>query len=108
MQTQNLVGRAWISARSGAEFDVSDPATDELLARVPSSGVEETRAAIDAASAALDGWRDAPAQDRARVLRRMSDAMLEQRERLAELLTREQGKPLDEARVEIAYAASFI
>jgi succinate-semialdehyde dehydrogenase/glutarate-semialdehyde dehydrogenase len=108
MQTRNLVNGAWVSARSGAELDVTDPATDDLVARVPSVGVEETRAAIDAASAALPAWREAPALERAHVLRKLSDLMLERREALAELVTREQGKPLAEARTEIAYAASFV
>jgi succinate-semialdehyde dehydrogenase/glutarate-semialdehyde dehydrogenase len=87
---------------------VTDPATDELVASVPNSGVDETRKAIDAASRAFETWRVAPASDRAKVLRRLSDLMLERRESLAELITREQGKPLAESRIEVSYAASFI
>jgi succinate-semialdehyde dehydrogenase / glutarate-semialdehyde dehydrogenase len=108
MQTRNLIDGSWVSASSGAEFAVTDPATDELIARVPNSGVDETRRAIDAARRAFETWRGAPASERAGVLRRLSDLMLERRENLAELITREQGKPLAEARVEISYAASFI
>ncbi len=78
------------------------------IASVPNGGADEVRRAIKAASDALDGWRGRTALDRGKILRRMAEIMLERREPLAKLMTREQGKPLAEARGEIAYAASFI
>ncbi len=88
-------------------FAVRNPATGEVITEVPRHGVEETRSAIAAAERAQPAWRARTAQDRARILRRFSDLMLERQDELARLLTSEQGKPLAEARVEIAYAASF-
>ena len=107
MQDRNLIGSEWISA-SGEEIVVTNPATDEEIASVPNGGAEEARRAIEAALAALDGWRGRTAFDRGKILRRMANLMLERQESLAELMTREQGKPLAEARGEIAYAAGFI
>ena len=88
-------------------FAVTNPATGEVIADVPRHGVEETRRAIAAAERAQPGWRARTAKERALILRRLSDLMLERQEELALLLTNEQGKPLAEARAEIAYAASF-
>jgi len=104
---QAYVDGAWIDADSGATFDVTNPATGETIASVPRCGTEETRRAISAAERAQPAWRALPAKERALVLRRFADLMLEHQEELAVLLTREQGKPLAEARGEIAYAASF-
>ncbi|MEJ7568251.1 MAG: NAD-dependent succinate-semialdehyde dehydrogenase [Gaiellaceae bacterium] len=101
------VDETWIDADSGATFAVTNPATGETIANVPRCGVEETRRAIVAAERALPAWRARPAKERALVLRRLSDLTLAHQEELAVLLTSEQGKPLAEARGEIAYAASF-
>nr|WP_276204379.1 NAD-dependent succinate-semialdehyde dehydrogenase [Enhygromyxa salina] len=108
MQTRNLINGEWRDAPSGATFEVTNPATDEVIAKVPNGGAEQAKAAIAAARAALPGWRALPAAERAAPLARLADLMLEQREALATLLTREQGKPLAESRGEISYAASFI
>lgn len=108
MQTRNLIGGDWTTARDGASLPVLDPATDEHIADVPSCGPEETRRAIDAAAAALEAWRGRPAPERAALLRRLYELMLRDEERLAKLLTLEQGKPLGEARGEIRYGASFV
>ena len=102
------VGGAWIEADSGETFPVVDPATRHELARVPRLGAAETRRAIDAARVAYPGWRKTLAKERARILRRWADLMLEHRDDLALLLTSEQGKPLGESRMEIEYAASFL
>jgi succinate-semialdehyde dehydrogenase/glutarate-semialdehyde dehydrogenase len=102
------VGGTWIEAESGETFPVVDPATGQELARVPRMGAAETRRAIDAARAAYPGWRKTLAKERARILRRWADLMLERRDDLALLLTSEQGKPLGESRTEIEYAASFL
>src|SRR5439155_831681 len=84
-----------------------NPATGETIAELPRMGVAETRRAIERAEAALPTWRSLVAKDRARILRRWADLMLDHQEDLARLLTTEQGKPLAEARVEVEYAASF-
>jgi succinate-semialdehyde dehydrogenase/glutarate-semialdehyde dehydrogenase len=102
------VGGTWIESDSGETFPVVDPATGQELARVPRLGAVETGRAIDAARAAYSGWRKTLAKERARILRRWADLMLEHRDDLALLLTSEQGKPLGESRMEIEYAASFL
>jgi succinate-semialdehyde dehydrogenase/glutarate-semialdehyde dehydrogenase len=98
---------AELDADSGETFEVTNPATGEAIAHVERHGVEETRRAIAAAERAYPEWRGRTARERAVVLRRLADLMLERQEELARLLTTEQGKPLAEARGEIAYAASF-
>ncbi|MBI4819441.1 MAG: NAD-dependent succinate-semialdehyde dehydrogenase [Deltaproteobacteria bacterium] len=108
LQNLNLIGGQWVGAESGQELAVRDPATDELVARVPNGGTTEARQAVDAASAALPAWSALTALERGSMLRRLSDLMLARKEELATLMTREQGKPIVEARGEIAYAASFI
>ena len=96
-----------LESDSGETFPVDNPATGETIAHVPRMGVAETRRAIARAEQALPKWRAMLAKDRARILRRWSDLMMENQEGLARLLTTEQGKPLAESRTEIAYAASF-
>src|SRR5205823_6940776 len=96
-----------LESDSGETFPVVDPATGETIAEVPRMGVAETRRAIERAERALPSWRSLVAKDRARILRRWADLMLDHQEDLARLLTTEQGKPLAEARVEVEYAASF-
>lgn len=103
-----LIDGTWRAAHNGATFAVTNPATGELLAEVPDGGTEETQAAIDAAARALPGWAATPAPARAALLRKVAARMLECQERLATIMTLEQGKPLAEARGEIAYAASFL
>ena len=105
---RNLIDGVWADAADGATFPVTDPATDEVIAQVPNGGTADAQAAIAAARTALPGWRALPAAQRAAPLRRLAESMRAQSERLARLMTREQGKPLAEARGEIAYAASFI
>jgi succinate-semialdehyde dehydrogenase / glutarate-semialdehyde dehydrogenase len=96
-----------LESDSGETFPVDNPATGETIAEVPRMGAAETRRAIARAEEALPKWRSMLAKDRARILRRWADLMLENEEGLARLLTTEQGKPLAESRTEIAYAASF-
>jgi succinate-semialdehyde dehydrogenase / glutarate-semialdehyde dehydrogenase len=96
-----------LESDSGETFPVLDPATGETIAEVPRMGAAETRRAIARAEAALPAWRALLAKDRARILRRWSDLMLEHEDELAHLLTTEQGKPLAESRLEVQYAASF-
>lgn len=87
---------------------VTDPATGEVLAHVPDLGAEESRAAIQAAQTALNDWKGRLASERSRILRRWFDLTVQHQDDLALILTREQGKPLAEAKGEIAYAAAFI
>src|SRR5258705_2918567 len=96
-----------LASDSGETFPVHNPATGETIAEVPRMGAAETKRAIARAEEALPGWRSMLAKDRARILRRWADLMLENEDGLARLLTTEQGKPLAESRTEIAYAASF-
>jgi succinate-semialdehyde dehydrogenase / glutarate-semialdehyde dehydrogenase len=96
-----------LESDSGETFPVLDPATGETIAEVPRMGAAETRRAIARAEEALPAWRSLLAKDRARILRRWSDLMLDNEDELAHLLTTEQGKPLAESRLEVRYAASF-
>ncbi|MCX7147589.1 MAG: NAD-dependent succinate-semialdehyde dehydrogenase [Sulfuritalea sp.] len=102
-----LINGEWLAA-TGASIEVRNPANGELVGSVPSFGAAETRRAIDAAQAAFHPWRAKTAAERARILKRWFELMMENQEDLARLMTLEQGKPLAEARGEIAYAASFI
>jgi succinate-semialdehyde dehydrogenase / glutarate-semialdehyde dehydrogenase len=105
---RGYIGGEWVEADSGATFPVVNPATGEELAQIPRMGADETRRAIEAAQDAYPRWRATLAKDRARILRRWADLMIEHRDDLALLLTTEQGKPLAESRLEIEYAASFL
>ena len=101
-----LIGGDW---RSGEEWlEVRNPADDSLIARVPAMGSRETQEAIAAAADALPDWAALPASARADALRRYHQLVMDHQEELARILTAEQGKPLAEARGEIAYAASFL
>ena len=88
-------------------FEVTNPANGDVLARVARHGAEEARRALEAAEAALPAWRGRTAAERAKVLRRLFELMLEHEDDLALIMTLEQGKPLSEARTEVRYAASF-
>ena len=107
LRDQAYVDGAWVDADSGATFPVVDPATGVTIAEVPRMGAAETRRAIEAAQRAFPAWKHKTAKDRARILRRLADLMMERSDDLAALLVREQGKPLFEAKAEIGYAASF-
>ncbi|MEJ8814003.1 NADP-dependent succinate-semialdehyde dehydrogenase [Variovorax ureilyticus] len=106
-QQAYLDGR-WCDADSGSSFAVTNPATGDVLGHVPQMGAAETRRAILAAQAAWTGWRRKTAKERSAILRRWNDLMLANADDLAAIMTAEQGKPLAEAKGEIAYAASFI
>ena len=103
-----LVGGDWIVADGGDLIDVVNPATGDLLGRVPNMGAAETRRAIEQAQVALGSWRGATAKHRSQVLRAWFDLVMLHRDDLALILTSEQGKPLTESRGEIVYAASYI
>ncbi|MBI3988345.1 MAG: NAD-dependent succinate-semialdehyde dehydrogenase [candidate division NC10 bacterium] len=98
----------WVEADAGRTFPVENPATGEIIAQVPWADREETRRAIEAAHRAFPAWANLPARDRAAILFKARDLMLEHREDLARLLALEEGKPIAEARGEILYSADFL
>ncbi|MFP3797005.1 MULTISPECIES: NAD-dependent succinate-semialdehyde dehydrogenase [Paraburkholderia] len=103
--------RAWIDGEwsgGGATFAVLDPADNGEIARVPDFGADEARRAVNAANAALPAWRAKTGKERAAVLRRWFDLVIEHADDLAAIMTAEQGKPLAEARGEVLYGASFL
>jgi len=108
MFEKGFVAGEWIDADKEARIPVSNPADASVLGSVPNMGGEETSRAIAAAEAALPPWRALAASERSRYLRRWRDLVMENQEGLAQLLTAEQGKPIAEARGEVAYGASFI
>jgi succinate-semialdehyde dehydrogenase/glutarate-semialdehyde dehydrogenase len=103
-----LIDGEWVQADSGQTIEVRNPATGELVARVPNGGATETKRAIAAAERAMVGWRKALPKDRSKVLRTLYDLMIEHIDDLAVIMTAEQGKALVESRGEILYAAGFI
>jgi succinate-semialdehyde dehydrogenase/glutarate-semialdehyde dehydrogenase len=108
LRQQAYVDGTWIDAESGETIAVSNPATGEPVATVPSLAAAEVERAISGAQRALKGWRRKTAQERSQLLRRWFELLLEHQDDLALLMTLEQGKPLAEARGEIVYAASYI
>lgn len=107
LRQQAYIDGQWCDAEGGATVDVRNPATGDKIGTVPHMGAQETRRAIDAANAAWPAWRKKTAKERAAILRKWSDLMLENADDLAVLMTVEQGKPLAESKGEIGYAASF-
>jgi succinate-semialdehyde dehydrogenase/glutarate-semialdehyde dehydrogenase len=108
LHSQCYIDGRWVDADCGATLDVSNPATAVKLGTVPRMGAAETRRAIEAASRAMPAWAAKTAKERAVILRRWHDLMMANQDDLAALMTAEQGKPLAEAKGEIAYAASFL
>ncbi len=103
-----LIGADWVAPDPAKRIEVRNPATGELLGHVPDLGASETRAAIAAAQAAQPAWAARTAKERSQILRRWYDLMMANQDDLGLILTLEQGKPLPEAKGEIAYGASFI
>ena len=104
----NFIDGKWVEADSGRSIIVKNPATGEAIGEVPAMGTAETRRAIEAANRAWPAWRKMLAKERRVILRKLSDLMLENADDLGVIMTAEQGKPLAEAKGEVAYAASFI
>ncbi|MEW6762051.1 MAG: NAD-dependent succinate-semialdehyde dehydrogenase [Pseudomonadota bacterium] len=107
LRQQAYLGGEWADALDASTITVTNPATGETLGTVPHMGAQETRRAIEAASKAWPEWRRKTAKERAAVLRRWYELMMEHADDLALLMTLEQGKPLAESRGEVGYAASF-
>lgn len=108
LRQQAYIDGQWARGAAGATCAVRNPATGDVIASVPDLGATETREAIDAASRAFPAWSKRTAQDRALILRRWFELMMANQDDLARLMTAEQGKPLAEARGEIAYAAAYV
>ena len=105
---QCYIDGAWVAADSKKTFPVDNPATGETIGNVPDMGAAETKRAIEAADKAWPAWRAKTAKERAAILRKWFDLMMANQDDLALILTTEQGKPLAEAKGEIAYGASFV
>jgi succinate-semialdehyde dehydrogenase/glutarate-semialdehyde dehydrogenase len=108
LKTDAYINGQWVASDQGDTLAVTNPATGEIIARVASCGTVETRRAIEAAQIAQVDWRQRSIKERAIILRKWFNLMMESQEDLAQILTAEQGKPLAEARGEIAYGASYI
>ncbi|MCA8413909.1 MAG: NAD-dependent succinate-semialdehyde dehydrogenase [Burkholderia multivorans] len=108
LRTANLIDGTWRDALDGRRYAVDDPATLDRVADVPDSAAADARAATDAAARALPAWRATPARERAAILRAWHAAIVTHTDDLAKLMSREQGKPLAEARGEVAYGASYV
>lgn len=108
LKSQSYIDGNWVGAADHATFAVVDPATDQLLVHVANLGATETARAIAAAEAALPAWRAKTGKERANLMRRWFDLITAATEDLGVLMTAEQGKPLTEAKGEVAYGASFI
>ena len=105
---QCYIDGAWADADDGGAIDVDNPADNSVIGTVPRMGAGETRRAIEAANDAYPGWRARTGKERAAILRRWYELVIENQEDLAVLMTTEQGKPLAESMGEIVYGASFI
>jgi len=108
LSTRAFVGGEWIDADDGGSCEVTNPATGAVLGTIPDMVAAETARAIDAAHAAFPAWSRTTAGERATLVKRLHDLLLEHQDDLARLMTAEQGKPLAEAKGEIAYAASYL
>jgi succinate-semialdehyde dehydrogenase/glutarate-semialdehyde dehydrogenase len=108
LREEAYVNGEWLSAGDGQTFNVTNPADGSLVATVPQLDVAATRKAVEAASAAWPAWRSKTAKERAAILRRWFDLILENKDDLAAIMTAEQGKPLAESAGEVMYGASFI
>jgi succinate-semialdehyde dehydrogenase / glutarate-semialdehyde dehydrogenase len=105
--TDLWIGGQWRKSSDGARFDVIDPATENKVASVASATVEDAKAALDAAAAAFPGWAGKKPRERAEILRKSFELIMRDAERLAKLITVENGKALPDSRSEVAYAAEF-
>src|SRR6266540_1011244 len=105
--TDLWIGGKWRKSSDGGRFDVLDPATENKIASVASATVEDAKAAVDAASNAFAGWAARKPRERAEILRKSFELIMRDAERLAKLITIENGKALSDSRGEVAYAAEF-
>jgi succinate-semialdehyde dehydrogenase/glutarate-semialdehyde dehydrogenase len=105
--TDLWIGGRWRKAADGQRFDVIDPATENVITSVASAGVDDAKAAVDAAQEAFEGWAGRKPRERGEILRKAFEVIMGEAERLAKLITLENGKALGDSRGEVAYAAEF-
>src|SRR6266849_2342244 len=105
--TDLWIGGKWKKSSDGARFDVIDPATENKITSVASASLDDAKAAVDAAAGAFEGWSGRKPRERGEILRKAYDVIVAQSERLAKLITIENGKALSDSRGEVAYAAEF-
>jgi succinate-semialdehyde dehydrogenase/glutarate-semialdehyde dehydrogenase len=105
--TDLWIGGKWRKSSDNQRFDVTDPATEKVIASVASATVEDAKAAVDAAQEAFEGWAARKPRERAEILRKAYELTIRDAERFAKLITLENGKALTDSRGEIAYAAEF-
>ena len=108
LKNKAYIDGQWVDADDGATFDITNPASGELITRVAKMGAAETARAVSAAAAAMREWARKPAKARAGILRKWYDLMMQHQEDLAIIMTAEQGKVLAESRGEVAYGAAFV
>jgi succinate-semialdehyde dehydrogenase/glutarate-semialdehyde dehydrogenase len=108
LREANLIGGKWVQADSGATIDVVNPANGQKLGTVPKGGRAETKRAVEAAQAAFESFRRTTALERSKLLRKLHDAIMDNSQALAELLTMEQGKSLAEAKGEVGSSAAYV
>jgi succinate-semialdehyde dehydrogenase/glutarate-semialdehyde dehydrogenase len=107
LKSQAYVNGQWVDAKSGKTFEVTDPASHKVIGTMPEMDKEDVTAAIQAAEKALVSFRKTTGRERAKMLRKWYDLMIENSEDLARLITWENGKPLADAKGEVTYAANF-
>jgi succinate-semialdehyde dehydrogenase/glutarate-semialdehyde dehydrogenase len=105
--TDLWIGGKWRKSSDGERFDVTDPATERTVASVASASVEDAQAAVDAAGAAFENWAAKKPRERGEILRKAYELIIRDQERLAKLITIENGKALPDSRAEVAYSAEF-
>ena len=108
LETRAFVAGEWVGADDGTTFAVTNPARGDVICEVPNLGRAETARAIAAAAEAMKDWASRTAKERAQVMRRWFDLMIQNQDDLARILTAEMGKPFAEAKGEIAYGAAFV
>ncbi|MPW23199.1 aldehyde dehydrogenase family protein [Paraburkholderia sp. CNPSo 3157] len=108
IRSDNFIDGKWVASAGGKRFDVTNPATGEVIAQIADSDAADARAATDAAARAFPGWRDTLPRDRAAVLHRWHALMVANADALGRLISLEQGKPLAEGRGEVMYGASYV
>ncbi|MGZ8388905.1 MAG: aldehyde dehydrogenase family protein, partial [Rhodoplanes sp.] len=105
--TDLWIGGKWRPSSDKSRFDVIDPATEKAIASVASASIDDAKAAVDAAAAAFAGWGAKKPRERGEILRKSYELIMRDAERLAKLITLENGKALSDSRAEVAYAAEF-
>ncbi|WP_274424283.1 NAD-dependent succinate-semialdehyde dehydrogenase [Chelativorans sp. YIM 93263] len=108
LREANYIDGAWVGADSGATVEVTNPAAGQTIGTIPKGGRTETRRAIEAADKAFHSWKKTSANERAVLLRKLHDAIMDNQDALAELLVLEQGKPLAEAKGEVGMSAAYV